>query len=172
MKTINTLGLVLLLAIVGCKEATKEKNNSNLPSASTEIDIDKIQLTDLKNQPIDIKQYKGKTVFVNFWATWCMPCIAEMPSIQKLQARFKDENIQFFLASNEDVNDIEGFKNDNKYIFNYTRLVNMETLNIQAIPTTYIYNTKGKIVFSETGSRNWNDSASIDMITKIINQND
>ena len=170
MKTIHTLSLVLLIAIVGCREAAKEKKDTIHPSASNETTINKIQLTDLKNLGIDMKQYKGKTVFVNFWATWCKPCIAEMPSIHKLQTRLKDENIIFLLASNEDINEIEGFKNDNKYTFNYTRLINMEALNIQAIPTTYIYNPDGKLVFSETGSRNWDDNASIQMILKIINQ--
>ena len=170
MKTIHTLSLVLLIAIVGCREAAKEKKDTIHPSASNETTINKIQLTDLKNLGIDMKQYKGKTVFVNFWATWCKPCIAEMPSIHKLQTRLKDENIIFLLASNEDINEIEGFKNDNKYTFNYTRLINMEALNIQAIPTTYMYNPDGKLVFSETGSRNWDDSASIQMILKIINQ--
>ena len=170
MKTIHTLSLVLLIAIVGCREATKEKKDIILPSANTETDIGKIQLTDLKNRGIDIKQYKGKTVFVNFWATWCKPCIAEMPSIQKLQTRFKDELIIFLLASNEEVSEIEGFKNDNSYTFNYTRIINLESLNIQAIPTTYIYSPDGKLIFSETGSRNWDDSANIQMILKIINQ--
>ena len=170
MKTIHTLSLVLLIAIVGCREAAKEKKDTIHPSASNETTINKIQLTDLKNLGIDMKQYKGKTVFVNFWATWCKPCIAEMPSIHKLQTRLKDENIIFLLASNEDINEIEGFKNDNKYTFNYTRLINMEALNIQVIPTTYMYNPDGKLVFSETGSRNWDDSASIQMILKIINQ--
>ncbi len=169
MKTIHTLSLVLLIAIVGCREAAKEKKDTLHPAASTETTINKIQLTDLKNRGINMKQYKGKTVFVNFWATWCKPCIAEMPSIQKLQTRLKDENVIFLLASNEDINEIEGFKNDNKYTFHYTRLINMEALNIQAIPTTHIYNPDGQLVFSETGSRNWDDIDNIHMILKIIN---
>lgn len=170
MKTIHALSLVLLIGIVGCRNATKEKKDIILPSVSTGADIDKIQLTDLENQGIDIKQYKGKTVFVNFWATWCKPCIGEMPSIQKLQTRLKDENIIFLLASNEDVSEIEGFKNANDYTFNYTRVENLESLNIQTIPTSFIYNSNGSLVFSETGFRNWGDSNSIQMILKIINQ--
>ena len=170
MKTIHALSLVLLIGIVGCRNATKEKKDIILPSVSTGADIDKIQLTDLENQGIDIKQYNGKTVFVNFWATWCKPCIGEMPSIQKLQTRLKDENITFLLASNEDVSEIEGFKNANDYTFNYIRVENLESLNIQTIPTSFIYNSNGSLVFSETGFRNWGDSNSIQMILKIINQ--
>jgi len=170
MKTIHILSLVLLIGIVGCREAVKEKKDIILPSAGTETDINKIQLTDLKNRDIDIKQYKGKTVFVNFWATWCRPCIAEMPSIQKLQTRFEDENIIFLLASNEEANEIDEFKNVKDYTFNYARIENFESLNIQAIPTTFIYNREGKLVFSEMGARNWDDSTSIEIILKIINQ--
>ncbi|MDZ4792991.1 MAG: TlpA disulfide reductase family protein [Bacteroidota bacterium] len=170
MKIIHTLSLMLLIAIGGCREAAEGKKDIIHPSAITETDLDKIQLTDLKNRGIDIQQYKGKTVFVNFWATWCKPCIAEMPSIQKLQTRLKNENIIFLLASNEDVNEIEEFKNVKDYTFNYARIENFESQNIQAIPTTLIYNREGKLVFSEMGARNWDDSTSIEIILKIINQ--
>ena len=170
MKKIHTLILLLLITFVGCREAAKDKKDIILPSTSIEMDINKIQLSDLKNRDIDFKQYKGKTVFINFWATWCKPCIAEMPSIQKLQTRLKDENIIFLLASNEEVSEIEEFKNDNNYTYNYTRIINLEALNIQAIPTTYIYNLDGELVFSETGSRQWDDSTNIQMILKIINK--
>ena len=167
MKIIHTIAIVLLIGIGGCKETAKDKKSMIAQSGT---DIDKIQLTDLRSQGIDIKQYKGKTVFINFWATWCKPCIAEMPSIQKLQTRLKDENIIFLLASNEDVKGIEVFKSENNYTFDYTRIENMEALNIQALPTTFIYNREGKLVFSETGVRNWDDSTGIEIILKIINQ--
>ncbi len=167
MKIIHTIALVLLIGIGGCKETPKEKKNV---IAQSGIDIDKIQLTDLAGQPYEIKQYNGKTVFINFWATWCKPCIAEMPSIQKAQTRLKDENVIFLLASNEDVKEIEVFKKENNYTFNYTRIENMEALNIHGLPTTFIYNREGKLVFSEIGARNWDDSTNIEIILKIINQ--
>ncbi len=170
MKLIYILPLLLLIAIVGCSEASREKKDDIVRSGSTGTDIDKIQLTDLENQDINLNRYKGKTIFVNFWATWCKPCVEEMPSIQKLQTLIKDENIIFLFASDEELSDIQGFKNDNNYAFNYTRIINQESLGIQALPTTSIYNPDGKLVFSEPGYRNWDDSANIRMILKIINQ--
>lgn len=168
MRTIQIFTFLLLIILAGCKETAKESTDVIIIPSGT--DIEKVHLSDLNGRTFDIKHYYGKTVFVNFWATWCKPCIAEMPSIQNLQTRLKDENIIFLLASDEEINEINGFKHDNKYSFNYTRLINMEALNIQAIPTTYIYNPEGKLVYSETGSRNWDDSASIQMILKIISQ--
>ena len=172
MKKIHTLALLFFVAMAGCTEAAEEKSATANTSSTTEVDINKIQLTDLDNRAIDMKQYKGKNVVINFWATWCNPCIAEMPSIQELQYRLKDENIVFLLASDDDVNEIQSFKNSNHYTFNYTRLESLASMNIQAIPTTFIYAPDGSLVFSETGSRNWADSASIQMILKIISKND
>ena len=45
--------------------------------------------------------YEGKVVFLNFWASWCLPCVAELPSINKLYNQFKDEDVGFILISNE-----------------------------------------------------------------------
>ncbi|MEO7922204.1 MAG: TlpA disulfide reductase family protein [Chitinophagaceae bacterium] len=164
LKLIHTLTIVLIAGAGGCKEVTNEKNDV-VPQSGTDIDI--IKLTDLQNRGVDINQYKGKTVFINFWATWCKPCIAELPSIQKLQTRLKNENVIFLLASNEDVSEIEGFKNANDYTFNYTRVENFEALNIQTIPTTFIFNPGGKLVFGEMGARNWDDSTNFQLILKI-----
>ncbi len=170
MKKIHKLALLLLVAIAGCTDAVEEKSEPTNASFRTEADIDKLKLTDLENKAIDMKQHKGKTVFVNFWATWCNPCIAEMPSIQRLQTRCADENIIFLLVSDDDVNQIEDFKNANDYTFNYARMERIASMNIQAIPTTFIYAPNGSLVFSETGSRNWADSASIQMILKIVSK--
>ena len=170
MKTIRTVALFLLVATAGCGEAAKEKPDVTNTAAPAKVDISKLQLTDLDNNVVDMEQYKGKTVFVNFWATWCNPCIAEMPSIQKLQNRFKDDPIVFLLATDDDATEIKDFKNAHDYTFNYARLESLASMNIQAIPTTFIYAADGSLAFSETGSRNWADSASIQMILKIINQ--
>ena len=60
-----------------------------------------IKLIDLDNQYVDLADYKGKTIFLNFWATWCKPCIEEMPAIAKAQELLKNEPVVFILASNE-----------------------------------------------------------------------
>ena len=170
MKTIRTVALFFLVALAGCRETATKKTEPTHTADPAKVDISKLQLTDLDNNPVDMDQYKGKTVFVNFWATWCNPCIAEMPSIQQLQNRFKDDNIVFLLATDDEANEIKDFKTAHDYTFNYTRLESLASMNIQAIPTTFIYAADGSLAFSETGSRNWADSASIQMIQKIVYQ--
>lgn len=131
-----------------------------------------IELLDLKMQPVNLENHKGKTIFINFWATWCKPCVEEMASIEKAKALMNANEIVFLLASSEGIEEIKEFSRNHNYTFNYVHLENGEALNIQALPTTFIINPKGKIVFSEMGSRNWNETANINLIKNITNQHD
>jgi thiol-disulfide isomerase/thioredoxin len=162
------VAVVLFLGTIGCNHKTKVKR------APDEFihQIDKIRLSDLKGQAIQLKQYQGQTVFINFWATWCKPCIQEMPSIAEAQKILQNKKIIFLLASNESAEQIEEFSNTHDYKFNYVRIENSEEMNVQALPATFIFNSKGNLVFSEAGSRKWNDKNNIDLILKIAKQND
>ncbi len=163
----NSCGISIILLIgimIGCTNSTKEKPNS---STIVVRGIDKIRLTDLNGQSIHLKQYQGKTIFINFWATWCKPCIQEMPSIKEMQNSLQNENIIFLMASNESPEQIEEFASTHDYKFNFVRIENSEEMNVQALPTTFIFNPEGNLVFSETGSREWNEQNNIDLILKI-----
>ena len=109
--------------------------------------------------------FKNKTVFINFWATWCKPCIQEMPTIAKAQEVLKDKNVVFLFPSNESVDLIEGFKERKSFDFNYVQSKNLEALNIVALPTTFIFNPKGELIFSEAGFRDWSTEENLALIT-------
>ncbi len=157
MKFIKRHYAIIFLIIFGC---------------SSDKGINKVELTELSGAAIDLSQYKGKVVFINFWATWCKPCIQEMPTIVQAQAELKADEVVFLFASNEEPAQIEKFAKRHDYNFHYVHLENMETLNIQALPTTFIFNREGELKFSETGFRVWNDQVNVDLITKIINDHE
>lgn len=163
------MALAFVVVIGGCKEANKDRSVS---AAGKDVMISKIRLQNSNEQPIDLERYKGKTIFINFWATWCKPCTEEMPSIEKAQSILQNEEIVFLLASDETAAETQNFRANYSYPFNYVRIENLEELNIQALPTTFIFDSKGKLVFSEMGSRNWADSNNINMLLKIAKQND
>ena len=71
------------------------------------------------------------------------------------------------MASNESFDEINEFKKNHPSNLNYVRIVNMEELSMEGLPTTYIYNSKGKRVFAEMGYRKWDDTKNIEMILKI-----
>ena len=168
MVLLRTISVVLFFGIVGCNDGQKMK----VSNTEKDEEIYKIRLKDLKDQPINLETYKGKTIFINFWATWCKPCIEEMPSIEKAQNILQNKEVVFLLASNESVEEIVDFRVNHTYKFNYVRIENLEELNIQALPTTFIINSKGNLVFSEMGSRKWDDSNNINMILKITKNDD
>ena len=153
---INLIKRVSILIILAVLLQNCKKNQS---------DLDKIELQTLDGTPIDMDDFKNKTVFINFWATWCKPCIQEMPTIAKAQEVLKDKNVVFLFPSNESVDLIEGFKERNSFDFNYVQSKNLEALNIVALPTTFIFNPKGELIFSEAGFRDWSTEENLALIT-------
>lgn len=164
MVIIHKITIALLFGILGCNGVEKNHPGS-VTDADREIEI--IRLQDLNEQPIDLEKFKGKTIFINFWATWCRPCLEEMPSIDKAQNILRDKDVIFLLASSEPAELIKEFKLNHNYKFNYVRIENSEALNIQGLPTTFIFSPSGRLVFSEMGYRKWDDSNNIHMILKI-----
>ena len=158
------ISLFLLVALYACGNATGPKDIIKEEASLQKITIAQPVLTDLNDQPIDLEKYRGKIVFINFWATWCKPCREEMPSIFKAMEILKDQNVEFFFASDETKEQIEEFRTSNNYNFNYVRVDNLEELNILGLPTTFIYSPNGELIFSEMGYRKWDDKANIDLI--------
>lgn len=168
-KAQHYVSLIILTILLSC---SGKPGNESAIEQGTNSELKKIKLKDLNDQPLDLSQYRGKVIFLNFWATWCRPCIEEMPSIEKAQVILKGKNIEFVLASNEEVQRIQSFIKSRSLKMSYVQLENMEELNIPALPTSYIFDTYGKLVFSETGYRQWDAPENIELITKIINEHE
>jgi len=117
-------------------------------------------LRDLSGNTIDVSEFKGKTIFLNIWATWCGPCRVEMPSIQSLYSKVNQDNIVFVMLSvdrREDFEKVKNFVNEKNYSFPvYTPAGTLpEQLQVRSIPTTFVINADGKIVSHETGAANY-----------------
>jgi thiol-disulfide isomerase/thioredoxin len=99
---------------------------------------------------------KDKVVVINFWATWCPPCIAEMPSLDKLYQVYKGD-VVFLFVSNENLDKLQKFKQTHNYQFPvYKAITELPSeLDINAIPRTFVINKTGKIVVDKTGAANW-----------------
>jgi len=164
MNSFRGICYLLLFILVACKS---NKTSEQVSPANEIISIEKIKLKDLNGGVVDWEKYRGRTLVINFWATWCKPCIREMPSIQRAQDILEKENVIFLFASDESTGEIEEFKAGYNYNFNYVRAENLQELNIMALPTTFIFNPEGKLVFSEMGARKWDDKDNIDLILSI-----
>jgi thiol-disulfide isomerase/thioredoxin len=133
-------------------------------SEKKEIDLSSFRLKTLEGNDINMSQYQGKRVFINVWATWCKPCVQEMPTIARAMKELSDSGVVFLFASPEEVEDITGFRDRRGFPFDYVRLLNLEALSINALPTTFIFDADGKMVFGEEGFRDWSTPENLERI--------
>lgn len=152
--------LCLAIAAFSCRRKAEQENI-----------VDRIELNDLNENPIDLDQYQNKVMLLNFWATWCAPCIEEMPSLQKLSTLLPADSIVFVLASNESAKRIAAFQAGQTSTFQFVQLENMEELGVQVLPTTYVIDRKGEVVFSEVGKQQWDSPEYVERLKRIIHGN-
>jgi thiol-disulfide isomerase/thioredoxin len=121
---------------------------------------------------IALSSLKGKVVFLNFWATWCPPCRAEMPSMEVLYRRFHDQGLEFLAVDiMENSKDVSAFLSEYKLSFPAALDPSGSISNnygIQAIPATFIVDRDGKIILSTVGGRNWNTPAIIAAFDELL----
>ncbi len=120
---------------------------------------------------VNLKDLKGKVVFINYWATWCPPCRAEMPSIQLLYDEYKDK-IEFIFITSDDKPKVDKFYANNNYkLPTYNILSNPpKEIDTQSIPATFIIDKNGKVALSEYGPANWNSSKVKKLLDELLTQ--
>ncbi len=156
MKNLKILFVLGLFTITGCTSSTKEVEEVSSDENVELAKIDRIKLVDLDGKPINLKELKGKRVFLNLWATWCKPCIAEMPDLSKASDILSKENYLFLAASDEDMDKIKKFISRYDYHFQFVKMENsVYDLDVVALPTSFIINAKGDIVYDEVGAKDW-----------------
>ena len=121
---------------------------------------------------IDFEKLEGKVLFINFWATWCPHCIAEMSSIQKLYNLYGNQ-IDFLLISNEEQNVIDGFMKKKGYKIPVYHNLSGEVpreLYSQSIPATYLISKNGRIVISKKGAADWSGQKVQHIVEQLLNE--
>ena len=124
---------------------------------------DNLIFLDKKDKKIDIKNFSGNLVLMNFWATWCEPCKEEMPSLDRLQNNQKLSNLKIFPIniSKENLEKVNNFfqdlniKNLEPYFDNPTTLA--KKLSLRGVPTSILFNTDGKEFARIIGSIDFDD---------------
>ena len=156
------LSLLAIILASGCSQIGR---NEEQPGNQ----ISDFELTDLNGNSLASETFKGKRVFLNIWATWCRPCIEEMPSIAAAEAQLKDSKVIFILASEEETERIKKFRDHFGIKLQFAQFKNMDDFYIRAIPVTYIFDEAGKLVNTEYGSRDWSTTASREFIMQQKN---
>ena len=138
-------------------ELVEEYNNS-IENLVTKADFS-MNLINSKGEKVTMEQYRGKTIFINIWATWCPPCIAEMPSINAMYKDIDHDKIEVLMVSfDQKFEKAVEFKDQKKFDFEVYRIDGRvpQMYNSQSIPTTYIIDSKGDLVFTHMGMADYN----------------
>tara|TARA_R110000822_G_scaffold274174_1_gene396540 strand:- start:272 stop:835 length:564 start_codon:yes stop_codon:yes gene_type:complete len=126
-------------------------------------------LSSLGKERVDFSISEGKVVLLNFWATWCPPCIAEMPSLQNLYDEY-GERVDFYLVTSEEPEVVQRFMDKKGYTFPvYIQQTKApEILFSQTLPTTYLISKEGEIVIKETGAADWDSKKTKEIIDGLL----
>lgn len=145
--------------------AKDESLSEDIPASASFIDSN--------NKSVTTEDLRGKVVFINFWATWCPPCRAEMPSIEKLYKKFRNNEQVVFLIVEID-NDVDGTK---KFISEQNLSLPISYPNSEipstwlggSIPTTVILDKTGKIAARKEGMYDYSTKEMEEFIANLIN---
>jgi thiol-disulfide isomerase/thioredoxin len=155
MKKAYIILFAVTLVATSCKNTHRSSDNQK-GSTSTQ-EFPQFTMTNASGETVEFSALKGKTVFVNLWATWCPPCVAEMPSIEKLYQRTKSDNNAFVLLSlDEDFEKAKKWvKARNLDIPIYTASQLPSMFEVRSIPTTFIFQPDGKLLFTHVGMEDY-----------------
>jgi peroxiredoxin len=160
---LSTAGLDALFAAMGIHRPAE---------SSTAPDF---TLTTLEGQPLPLRELRGKLVLLNFWATWCAPCLHEMPSMQRLYQTFKETEFVLLAVSmdrhGEEV--ARPFVDNLKLTFPVlldTALEVGRRYSVRGLPTTYLIDPDGQMIGAAIGARDWYRTEAKALIAGLLQQ--
>ena len=127
-------------------------------------------LINRKNEEIYFRSLEGKVLFINRWATWCGPCIAEMPDISELESRFEGEELEVLLVSSEQKMIFDAFENKHNVPLYLSRGKVPVVLNGKGLPSSFIVDKKGIIRYQHAGPAEWSHESVIGFIDNLLSE--
>ena len=126
-------------------------------------------LVDRNGQVHDFATLEGKVVLLNFWATWCPPCVAEMPGMQELYDAYGDR-VEFVFLARDQLERVEDFISKNGYTLPvyFERSAPPGELSSGSLPTTYIIDASGAIRVKKVGAADWNSGKVRDLLDEML----
>jgi thiol-disulfide isomerase/thioredoxin len=148
------------------KADIKKDVNGNLPSTAS------FSFSDSQGKIITTADLKGKVIFINFWASWCPPCRAEMPSLNELYMKLHDDNRFVFLFLNEDEDKgkaVSYIKNSQLTIpLQYTTDNVPTEIFSGTLPTTVVLDKNGKVVMKHSGMAKYSTNEFIRQLKELL----
>ena len=159
------------------REEIKDKDNLRLEEIAPKPGYlaPDFSLHDINGKSISLSQFRGKIVFLNIWATWCGPCRVEMPAMEKLYQKFKNESFVILAVSIDSQGESVVIPFLKEYGITFPILFSpdsgiMDIYMVNALPASYIIDKKGNIVTQVLGGRNWFGPKTIETFEYLIHK--
>ena len=164
--------LIIFIYLITIKfsYALEKPDLKNLVLLKNSKAYENVIFMDINQKNVNLDDFKGKLIILNFWATWCAPCKEEMPSLDNLQSNTKLNNLKIFPIniSQENVPKIESFFNElnikNLDIYIDSPITLAKKLSLRGVPTTILFNKQGKEFARIIGSIDFNDEGFINWL--------
>ncbi len=134
-------------------------------------------VTDLKGNPVRLSDYRGKVVFLNFWATWCPWCVKEMPSMQvlmnNLQKKYASQFVILAVDAGESVSQVKKWLKGKDLEFHFVLDPKGQVngmYGVRGLPSTYIVKKNGEILGRAVGARDWSTQAAHDLFEALLKE--
>ncbi len=159
----------LLLSIA--LAATAQKPGEGLTSLLDKPRAPDFQLSDVDGNIHHLSDYRGRVLIVNFWATWCPPCRAEMPSMQRAWEKLQQEGIMM-LAVNVGEDEDTIFQFTANYPVEFPLLMDLDSKIIgqwpvRGLPTTFVVDPQGRLTYRAIGGREWDKTELLEQVKAL-----
>ena len=163
--------LVLVVLALSVPLTTAQQAGKGLTELPEPLPAPDFELPDIDGNSFRLSAHAGRTVIVNFWATWCPPCREEMPSMQRAWERMREHGVLMIgINVGEDEDTIFQFTAD--YPVDFPLLMDRDSAvtgqwPIRGLPTTFVVDPDGRLVYRAIGSREWDDPALLALIRAL-----
>ena len=170
--TFKFILIFIYLILPSSSYAIQQPNLKNLIIHKDPIKLEKINFKNINNETINLNEFENSLIIINFWATWCAPCIEEMPSLNRLKANPVFKNLQI-IPINVGRDNVEKSKNfyeklniDNLEIYFDKNVELANKFLLRGLPTTVFINKKGEEFARVIGFVNFDDNKIIKWLQK------
>ncbi len=156
---IITLGLGVLAA---CQSKAPAENVTT--AEATPFTMSDARFQRLDGSEFGLAPEQNTYTVLHFWATWCKPCLAEFPELKVALPRLQSDNVAFFLATEEDLDQIRTFEEKRNFGLEFLHLKKgtLADFEVHALPTTLVIDRQGKVVYRHMGQVSWQGISSIE----------
>lgn len=173
LKIVKGLLLCCLLLLVACGEQVEQPQGEGGVGTGKGQLAPNFTLTDMQGKKVSLADMKGKVVLLNFWATWCPPCREEMPSMEMLHRKYKDDGL-VILAVNVEQNGgplVQTFLQSNPYTFPILLDGEAKAQNLYKVfrfPETFIIDRNGLVIEKVIGAIDWTSGPAFKLINFLL----